>query len=446
MKPNTIKNIDVIVIANLEHASPRIPGLSQYMCSLNDRVRVITPIPGQDFKERWAINGLDEKQFQIIDAPYSGDILQIVRRLLWRFGLANNVSLTEQLKSESNSEDRSKFWSKFKRKLPEWLLYRYQEFFGIPDLEITWYKSASRKAGIEVKKKRPDFIISSSPYMTSHLVASRVAKKYNIPWVADFRDTWSNNPAYPFSNLRRVLDKYLEKRIISRADLITTVSEAYGENLKKIHKGKIKVIPNGYTRLSPLVNPVVNASVLNIVYTGTIYEGFQNFPIFLKAVKKALEKGLIDKKLLRIDFYGRYIFGLQEIIEDFDLSACVFQNGFVSREDAFDAQRRADLLLFFNWEGIEAGLSHLKLYEYLGSMRPIFVVGSRIDVSNQKIVEETNSGYVGIGSDEICNLLVELYNKNLKEGGVPYKPNMTVIKKNSYYERGKFLRNLLISM
>ena len=445
MNSKNIKNIDVLVIANLDHASPRIPGLSQYMCSVNDNVRIITSIQNKNFKEKWGIKNFDKKKFKIIDAPYSGDLLQIIRKLLWSLGFTKNLSLTEQLKSNFNSRDQNNFWSKLKAQIPEWLFRRFQELFAIPDLEITWYKSALKVANIEIKKKRPDLIISSSPLMTSHLVASKITKKYKITWIADFRDTWSNNPAYSLSKLRKKLDQYLEKKIVYRSNLITTVSETYKKKLNEIHQNKIVVIPNGYTSLNLYKKKINNSSILTIVYTGTLYEGFQNFPIFLESVRKAIHSGLIDKEKLRINFYGRYISKLQNLIQDHDLSECVKQNGTVSRNESFKIQQNADLLLFFNWEGLEGGLSHLKLYEYLGSMNPIFIVGAKNDFTNQTIVETTNSGFIGIGVDQISNILVNLYNNHINGKGIPYKPNIREIKKHSYYERGKIFRNLLLS-
>ena len=65
------KNINVLIISNLEHASPRIPGLCQYMCSLNDEIRVVTPTPDKNFKKRWALSEINSKQFKIIEAAYS---------------------------------------------------------------------------------------------------------------------------------------------------------------------------------------------------------------------------------------------------------------------------------------------------------------------------------------------------------------------------------------
>ena len=281
--------------------------------------------------------------------------------------------------------------------------------------------------------------------MTSHLVASKITKKYKITWIADFRDTWSNNPAYSLSKLRKKLDQYLEKKIVYRSNLITTVSETYKKKLNEIHQNKIVVIPNGYTSLNLYKKKINNSSILTIVYTGTLYEGFQNFPIFLESVRKAIHSGLIDKEKLRINFYGRYISKLQNLIQDHDLSECVKQNGTVSRNESFKIQQNADLLLFFNWEGLEGGLSHLKLYEYLGSMNPIFIVGAKNDFTNQTIVETTNSGFIGIGVDQISNILVNLYNNHINGKGIPYKPNIREIKKHSYYERGKIFRNLLLS-
>ena len=441
--------LNILIIANLEHASPRIPGLSQYLCLENNCVRVVTPLPDSNYKERWAIGALDQRQFQLVEAPYMGDILQVIRRMLWWFGLSHGKSLTEQLKvsrknDKPGSARKESFFSKLRRKLPNWLLYRYQEIFGIPDLEITWYKSAYNTANNEIIANRPDVIISSSPYATSHLVASRLVKRHNIPWIADFRDTWSNNPAYPFSNLRRKLDTFLEKFIVSRADMIITVSSTYSKKLNDIHNRDISVISNGYTRLNRNTNLSENNDKrLNIVYTGTIYEGYQNYQEFLAGVRCAIDSGSISDTSLKIDFYGRFLSELDYLIEALGLSECVFQHGVVSREEAFKVQADADLLLFFNWEGLEVGgLSHLKLYEYLGAMKPIFVSGAKNDLANEKLVADTNSGFVGIGRQRIGLLITDLAMAKLG-AGISYQPDMDELLKHSYFERGRDLNHLI---
>lgn len=431
-------NLNILIVANLDHASPRMPGLSQYLCSKEDTVRVISPISSLDYKKKWALGELDRNYFKVIDAPYSGDILQVLRKLLWKLGFAKGKSLTEQLKPLPKNKDKNT--KSFISKLPEFFLYKFQEFFGIPDLEITWYKSALKTSKKEINDEMPDVIISSSPYVTSHLVASRIKKKYDIPWIADFRDTWSNNPAYPFSKLRKKLDTYFERKIIARADLITTVSSIYKDKLKEIHNHDPFVIPNGYTTLSKNNNYLKKESI-NIVYTGTIYEGYQNFPEFLKGIKYGLENNFYKEKDINVNFYGRYISKLEQKINELGLEKIVSQNGFVEREKAFFYQSSSDLQLFFNWEGEKnGGLSHLKLYEYFGSMRPIMVCGKKEDKVNQNIVQSSNAGYVCIGRVEIANKIKDLIEIKKRLKSIPYNPNMDVLKKNSYYERGRELR------
>ena len=293
---------------------------------------------------------------------------------------------------------------------------------------------------------QPDILVSSSPYITSHLVASRISKKFNLKWVADFRDSWSNNPIYPYSNLRRKLDRFLEKKIISRASIITTVSDKYKEKLKEIHTQNPIVIPNGYTKLN-VENYISDNNFLEIVYTGMLYDGYQNYQEFLKGIRYGLDNNFFLENHLRINFYGRYLFKLQKKINELNLDQIVFQNGLIPREEVFSMQASSDLQLFFNWEGDEnGGLSHLKLYEYLGAMRPILVFGDKADANNEDIVKKTNTGFICIGKENLAHQLrefIDIKNNNKK---ILHKPNMSMLKENSYYERGRLLRLEIIKI
>lgn len=435
----------ILIIANLDHASPRIPGLSQYLVNKKDFIRVITPITNSDYKKKWALGELDSRFFKIIDAPYSGDALQIIRKIFWKLGLSKGKSLTEQLKEKTKESHSQSFLSK----LPNFLLYKFQELLCFPDLEITWYKSAISEAKKQIAIDKPDIIISSSPFMTSHLVASRIAKKYKLLWIADYRDTWTNNTAYPFSNLRKKIDLFIEKKIMARANLITTVSETYKAKLNEILPFEPVVIPNGYTKLTKpeKFRNEENNKALNIIYTGTIYEGYQNFTEFLLGINYALENGLFLESDIKVNFYGRYIHELDKQIHNLKLENIVFQNGYIDREDAFRKQSSSDLQLFFNWEGSEVGgLSHLKLYEYFGAMRPILVCGSVEDRVNQELVARTNTGHVCIGKINIAKRLQELSQTKKNMGDMPHNPNMDELRVNSYFERSKSLRSEIIKL
>ena len=68
------------------------------------------------------------------------------------------------------------------------------------------------------------------------------------------------------------------------------------------------------------------------------------------------------------------------------------------------------------------------------------VCGKKEDKVNQNIVQSSNAGYVCIGRVEIANKIKDLIEIKKRLKSIPYNPNMDVLKKNSYYERGRELR------
>ena len=189
----------LLIVANLYHSSPRIPELAETLLNQGWKVTVVT----SPLKHNAAIvlnfpkNFSKKTIFQI--APYRGDIFWIHRKFLSFFGFSKKISYTEQLKNISGKTLK-------KLGLIDWLMRIYQEIFAIPDTERTWFKSAISKCREISKDNKFDAIISSSPFPTVHRVASHIKKELDIPWIADFRDLWSQYHNYSFSKLRLIID------------------------------------------------------------------------------------------------------------------------------------------------------------------------------------------------------------------------------------------------
>jgi len=64
--------------------------------------------------------------------------------------------------------------------------------FFIPDARRGWNKYAYREAIKVIKNNKIDAIITSSPPHSTQLVGLKLKNKYNIPWVADLRDPWTD--------------------------------------------------------------------------------------------------------------------------------------------------------------------------------------------------------------------------------------------------------------
>ncbi|MCK4996012.1 MAG: glycosyltransferase, partial [Thermoplasmatales archaeon] len=138
-------------------------------------------------------------------------------------------------------------------------IYRYAgsffhinyKWYQIPDVFITWLPFALNKAKYIVKKEKPSVIYSTSPPATSHIIAMLLKKKTKLPWVADFRDPWTDNfiIKYP-TKFHRKLEEKLEKKVLKLADKVILNTESNKDALLKkypdINKEKFIVITNGY--------------------------------------------------------------------------------------------------------------------------------------------------------------------------------------------------------
>ena len=121
--------------------------------------------------------------------------------------------------------------------------------FLIPDPRKFWIKPSIKYLTKYLAENHVDLIISTGPPHSMHLIALGLRNKFDIPWIADFRDPWTDIDFYHKLKLTRLADRIhrkLEKRVLARANHIVTVSPGCASDLEKIAKRKIEVINNGF--------------------------------------------------------------------------------------------------------------------------------------------------------------------------------------------------------
>jgi len=422
----------LLVIANLHHASPRIPGLVSALPEHGwDAVIITTPLEANAQEVLGFPEGFLDK-VSVIQAPYRGDIFWAWRGLFRMLGFDMKESLTEQIKDRAGVRD--------KRSFVDELMRTYQTLFAYPDTERTWRRSGLRVARQAVKSQSFDAILSSSPFPTSHRIASRLQRETGLPWIADFRDTWTDNPLYDFPVIRKKLERRLEIRTLESADVLVTVSDAYADQLRRTHGREVVVIPNGFT-FQPVANCANPLSErFRITYTGTIYTEKQDPEKFLLALAQLIAEGTIYPREVEVHFFGRRDNWLNSRIAAHGLEHVVIQRGSVPRRDAVAEQRNAQLLLFLNWEDREnKGLSHLKLYEYLAAGRPILATGGYEDDMSRDILAHTGTGYFAPTVADIKQALSTAYRQFKDAGCVHYMGRVDAISAYSYAGRARLL-------
>jgi glycosyltransferase involved in cell wall biosynthesis len=155
-----------------------------------------------------------------------------------------------------------------------------------------------------LKKNKVDCIIATAEPYVLLKYASALGKKFNTPWIADYRDPWSQNEnVYKNIFLKRYYS-FVEKKILSKANLITTVSRFFETKIATLAGNKkFYIIPNGYDPepVEKTKHIKQNSDVFSIALVGTILQ-WHPIDSFLEAVNEFITSNPDAK--VQVNFYG----------------------------------------------------------------------------------------------------------------------------------------------
>lgn len=300
----------------------------------------------------------------------------------------------------------------------------YVNLVNQPDRYVGWLPAAlvAARRGIFSRGWRPDIIIASGPPFTAFLVARALARKLHVPWLAELRDRWSDDPynEYPDWKIRRVAR--LERRVLETAGGIITVSEPWADFYRAKFGKPVAVVYNGFDPEDfPLSDPCPcdrRDGELEIVYTGVIYSGRRDpSPLF-----HAIQMLGHDRGKVRVTFYG----AAPDLVEPL-ARACRIEDR-VSVRDAvpyrqvIEIQRRADVLLLLQWnDPKEQGNCPAKLFEYLAVLRPILGIGLDNGVP-ATIIRSQSAGLFANDPADIARQLRAWLRQKQGQGCIPPLP------------------------
>ena len=232
-----------------------------------------------------------------------------------------------------------------------------------PDSMLPFVAGAVWKALPEMLRHRPDVIYSSAPPFSGHLAAWCLKRLFAVPWVADFRDPWADNPFrkdMPYASLRR-FDTCLENLVAESADVVLCNTPALEEAFRARYPwlDRFRTLTNGFAPalLSPDPDPAAmrfaeREAPIRIVHTGEIY-GLRSPVALIRALGELGRDGTGVFENLAFEFYGAVHDedALKSLAAEEGVAKALGWMGRVDHRAALKHCREGDILLILGVKG-----------------------------------------------------------------------------------------------
>ncbi|MBT1705492.1 glycosyltransferase [Chryseosolibacter indicus] len=250
----------------------------------------------------------------------------------------------------------------------------------IPDPRRFWIKPSVKFLESFLREKKIDIIITTGPPHSMHLIGYELKKRNPaLKWIADFRDPWSEwglLDSLRVTSLARSLHRKMEKKVLTLADVITTITPFYVSHFEKLAKRKVQLLTNGFDEddFKGLKHEVKDN--FTICHVGVINEKCNPRPL-MNVIFKLIKENKDFASKVRIDFVGEVHSDFKSFVEqNKTLSSVTSFVPSIPHKELVRVYASSSLLLLIlsgykNAEGYMPG----KLFEYLATGLPVLGVG-----------------------------------------------------------------------
>jgi hypothetical protein len=256
--------------------------------------------------------------------------------------------------------------------------------FRVPDAQRAWHADAV-KAGR--RGERPDLVYATGGPWTSLLVGRSLARHFDVPFVADFRDPWTRNPFRADHESVRRRSRRLERDVLySAAHIVLNTAplqQQFAADYPEI-ADRFVTISNGFDpgdddHVDHWPRPAdcrEASSPIELWHFGTVY-GKRTPLALLTALDRLTRTGVLDRSALRIRFVGSWELERNDpasiIVERLEALGVVTREPTITHRECLARMHRADVLLVLQAD------SPLqipgKLFECVATRRPVVLIG-----------------------------------------------------------------------
>jgi hypothetical protein len=369
----------------------------------------------RDFDIEPVVYTVKDPNYNVEDQSLLKDIpegVEIIRQPIFE---PNNIlsKLSSKKKNKSASVHNSS--PSFVGKILQYIRINY----FIPDARKFWIKPSVKYLKKYLSTSDVDVIITTGPPHSLHLIGLNLKKSISIPWIADFRDPWTDiyyNSSFKMSASTMKKHQKLERNVLELSDAVITTNGNLNDLFSKRTKTEVTLITNGYDDEAVHQENIELNKGFTLDYIGYLPQE-SNPDSLWQAVRELCDENLEFKKDLTINITGDINKLVLKSIEDYSLSDLTTIKGYVSHDEAIRLQKSAQVLLILIAKSKESRqITPGKIFECLQAKRPILAVGPT-DGGCAEILEDTNAGRIFDYSDKdgIKKQISHLYQQYLKE-------------------------------
>lgn len=315
---------------------------------------------------------------------------------------------------------------------------RFSGFCQVPDRGVRW-NAAVRQRCVEEHRRQPfDAVMSSSNPYSASLLGADLSEELGVPFVAEFRDPWTQNPflLWP-SRLHYEIERRQHRRVCQRADQIVMNTEVARRQILEdfgLSAHKVHVVTNGFdpddytatTTRSADGRPLEFAHVGNFyslgpplernwkgrlvdelnafgTYARTSFDPLCRSPYYLFEAMSLRRRASIADGEMRFHQVGSVGASSDEftrLVDHFGLTGLCHQTLRVTRMEAMSHERAADVVVLAQLkpgDGSDCPAVAAKTYGALATGKPILGLVPHGDM--RRLLEESGRAVVAEPDD-----------------------------------------------
>lgn len=292
----------------------------------------------------------------------------------------------------------------------------------VPDPRCLWIRPAARFLKKYLAAHPVDAMVTTGPPHSMHLIGRELKRALGIPWIADFRDPWTEIFYFKhitMSQATRQKQRRLEQSVLDEADCVVAVSPLVQKDFTARTGTPVRLVTNGWDKADfPGIGEETQTAAgehFTVVHTG-LFAADGNPETFWDILKELCDNDADFRRRLQIRLVGKTD---RQVTESIRMRGLQLEDlGYSPHDVAVREQRNASVLMLpLRKEPEYKAVLPGKLFEYLASGRPVIGIGEP-QGAMAAILSESGCGKTFGWDDALSmrNELVRLWEQYLQNG------------------------------